>query len=163
MVILFLIISTLSLSLRSSNSVIVGTEKRIGVPMETAEKSVMIVAMDESEHSFYALQWTLNHFFAPFSGTAPFKLVLVHAKPSPATAVGLAGPGINLIPIALLSFSCLLDFKLFDFVTFFVFYVEEYCLVLNFDFLPLILVFLRILLSNASSRISYLLDLMWRY
>ncbi len=61
--------------------------------METAEKSVMIVAMDESEHSFYALQWTLNHFFAPSSGTAPFKLVLVHAKPSPATAVGLAGPG----------------------------------------------------------------------
>ncbi|CAH9112557.1 unnamed protein product [Cuscuta europaea] len=56
-----------------------------------AEKSVMVVAVDDSEHSFYALGWTLDHFF---SGPAfPFKLVLLHAKPSPASAVGLAGPG----------------------------------------------------------------------
>lgn len=56
-----------------------------------AEKSVMVVAVDDSEHSFYALGWTLDHFFT--GPASPFKLVLVHAKPSPATAVGLAGPG----------------------------------------------------------------------
>ena len=84
--------------------------------MATEEKSVMVVGIDDSEHSFYALQWTLDHFFAPFPGIAPFKLVIVHAKPSPTTAIGLAGPGSNLIPIVFLS--CLVDFKRFDFVRF---------------------------------------------
>ena len=38
--------------------------------MATEEKSVMVVGVDDSEHSFYALQWTLDHFFAPFPGAA---------------------------------------------------------------------------------------------
>ncbi|MED6209081.1 hypothetical protein PIB30_051245 [Stylosanthes scabra] len=55
------------------------------------EKQVMIVAVDDSEHSSYALQWTLDHFFTPLPNPI-FKLVLLHAKPSATSAVGLAGP-----------------------------------------------------------------------
>ncbi|XP_078175989.1 adenine nucleotide alpha hydrolases-like superfamily protein [Carex rostrata] len=60
--------------------------------MEAApEKTAMVVGIDESEHSFYALQWTLLHFFSiPFP---LFKLVVVTAKPTPSSVVGLAGPG----------------------------------------------------------------------
>lgn len=55
------------------------------------EKTAMVVGIDESEHSFYALQWTLLHFF---SIPVPlFKLVVVTAKPTPSSVVGLAGPG----------------------------------------------------------------------
>ncbi|KAI3449490.1 hypothetical protein Pfo_006155 [Paulownia fortunei] len=57
------------------------------------EKSVMVVGVDDSEHSFHALEWTLQHFFSPAPENSPFKLVIVHAKPSAATTVGLAGPG----------------------------------------------------------------------
>lgn len=58
------------------------------------EKSVMVLGLDESERSFYALEWTLQHFFSASPENSPFKLVIVHAKPSPLTAVGLVGPGI---------------------------------------------------------------------
>ncbi|GKV22172.1 hypothetical protein SLEP1_g32058 [Rubroshorea leprosula] len=61
--------------------------------MATAEKQVMIVAVDESEHSTYALEWTLDHFFVPLGDSCLFKLVIVHAKPSCTSSVGLAGPG----------------------------------------------------------------------
>ncbi|KAJ0980655.1 hypothetical protein J5N97_008910 [Dioscorea zingiberensis] len=56
-----------------------------------AEKSAMVVVMgiDDSEHSYYALQWVLGHFFS-VPGT--FKLVVVHAQPSPSYSVGLSGP-----------------------------------------------------------------------
>ncbi|KAI3460809.1 hypothetical protein Pfo_017472 [Paulownia fortunei] len=57
------------------------------------EKSVMVVGLDDSDHSFYALEWTLQHFFSPSPENSPFKLVVVHAKPSPLTAIGVAGPG----------------------------------------------------------------------
>lgn len=56
-----------------------------------AGKSVMVVAIDDSEHSYNALMWTLQHFFSPPS--SPFRLVIVHAKPTPTSVVGLAGPG----------------------------------------------------------------------
>ncbi|KAK9945672.1 hypothetical protein M0R45_011172 [Rubus argutus] len=58
-----------------------------------AEKQVMIVAADESEHSTYALQWTLDHFFIP---SAPTRLSSSSSStPSPClpSVVGLAGPG----------------------------------------------------------------------
>uniref|UniRef100_A0A7N0ZT12 UspA domain-containing protein n=1 Tax=Kalanchoe fedtschenkoi TaxID=63787 RepID=A0A7N0ZT12_KALFE len=42
----------------------------------TTEKPVMVVGMDESEHSFYALNWTIDHFFAPYAPNHPFKLIL---------------------------------------------------------------------------------------
>ncbi|KAL5795599.1 hypothetical protein ACOSQ2_000419 [Xanthoceras sorbifolium] len=57
------------------------------------EKQVMVVGIDDSEHSMYALEWTLEHFFKNFSSNPPFKLVVVHAKPTAGSAVGLAGPG----------------------------------------------------------------------
>ena len=59
----------------------------------STEKQVMLVAIDDSEHSMYALEWTLDHFFKNFGSNPPFKLILVHAKPSVGSAVGLAGPG----------------------------------------------------------------------
>ncbi|KAJ1265665.1 hypothetical protein BS78_08G093400 [Paspalum vaginatum] len=57
-------------------------------------KMTMVAGIDESEHSFYALEWALQHFFPP-SGQQPqqYRLVVVTAKPSAASAVGLAGPG----------------------------------------------------------------------
>ncbi|KAL2510550.1 Adenine nucleotide alpha hydrolase-like superfamily protein [Abeliophyllum distichum] len=57
------------------------------------EKSVMVVGLDDSEHSYYALEWTLEHFFSKSPENSPFKLLIVHAKPSAASAIGLAGPG----------------------------------------------------------------------
>ena len=58
---------------------------------------MMVIAVDESEHSFYALEWTLDHFFAK-SGPDhhPFSLVLVHARRIPASVIGVSGPGIPL-------------------------------------------------------------------
>ena len=61
-----------------------------------SEKPVMMVGIDESEESFYALEWTLDHFFVPYSPNYPFKILLVHAKPPPSSAIGATGPG-NLI------------------------------------------------------------------
>lgn len=54
----------------------------------------MVVGLDDSDHSYYALEWTLEHFFSPAPENSAFKLVVVHAKPSATTAVGLTGPGI---------------------------------------------------------------------
>jgi hypothetical protein len=55
-------------------------------------KMTMVVGVDESEHSFYALQWALQHFFPP-GQPQQYRLVVVTAKPTAASAVGLAGPG----------------------------------------------------------------------
>ncbi|XP_022864984.1 universal stress protein PHOS34-like isoform X2 [Olea europaea var. sylvestris] len=57
-----------------------------------ADKQVMIMALDESDHSFYALDWILTQFFSPPSDSA-FKLIIIHAKTSPVSAIGLGGPG----------------------------------------------------------------------
>ncbi|KAF8006472.1 hypothetical protein BT93_K0695 [Corymbia citriodora subsp. variegata] len=61
---------------------------------ERGRQEVMVVGVDESELSLYALQWTLDNFFAPFAPHIPFKLVVVHAKPSPTSVIGLGGPGV---------------------------------------------------------------------
>ncbi|KAL6847413.1 hypothetical protein ACP4OV_023266 [Aristida adscensionis] len=55
-------------------------------------KMTMVVGVNESEHSLYALQWTLQHFFAPAQPQL-YRLAVVTAKPAAAAAVGLAGPG----------------------------------------------------------------------
>lgn len=57
----------------------------------------MVVGVDDSEHSYHALEWTLQHFFSPAPENSPFKLVVVHAKPPAAIAVGLAGPGMSAV------------------------------------------------------------------
>ncbi|XP_057248554.1 uncharacterized protein LOC104905637 [Beta vulgaris subsp. vulgaris] len=59
----------------------------------TSEKPVMLVGIDESEESFYALEWTLDHLFTPCAPNFPFKLFLVYAKPPPTSSIGLTGPG----------------------------------------------------------------------
>nr|GLL41914.1 universal stress protein PHOS32-like [Ipomoea trifida]GMD60316.1 universal stress protein A-like protein [Ipomoea batatas]GMD70628.1 universal stress protein A-like protein [Ipomoea batatas] len=55
------------------------------------KKQVMIFAVDDSEHSFYALEWTLDHLIIPTNSL--FNIVVVHAKTSPSGVIGLAGPG----------------------------------------------------------------------
>ncbi|XP_066359286.1 universal stress protein PHOS34-like [Miscanthus floridulus] len=55
-------------------------------------KMTMVAGVDDSDHSFYALQWALQHFFPP-GQPQQYRLVVVTAKPSAASAVGLAGPG----------------------------------------------------------------------
>ncbi|KAL8167762.1 hypothetical protein V2J09_009261 [Rumex salicifolius] len=61
---------------------------------ETATaKPVMLVAIDDSDHSFYALEWALDHFLVPHAPNFPFSLVVLHAKPSPTSSIGLVGPG----------------------------------------------------------------------
>jgi hypothetical protein len=73
--------------------------------MATLEKQVMVVGIDDSEHSTYALEWTLDHFFTPSLGfNSLFKLVVVYAKPSASSAVGFAGPGTSLFIYFRLSF-----------------------------------------------------------
>lgn len=57
-----------------------------------AGKQAMIFALDDTDHSFYALEWTLDHFFVTDS---LFKLVIVHVKTTPTSVIGLAGPGTN--------------------------------------------------------------------
>ncbi|KAK8614556.1 hypothetical protein V6N13_068356 [Hibiscus sabdariffa] len=49
----------------------------------------MAAGIDESEHSMYALEWTLEHFF---TSNPPFKLIIIHAKTTACSIVGL-GPG----------------------------------------------------------------------
>ncbi|KAL3717601.1 hypothetical protein ACJRO7_009096 [Eucalyptus globulus] len=67
---------------------------------ERQRQEVMVVGVDESEVSLYALQWTLDRFFAPYAPHFPFKLVVVHAKPSPTSAISLGDPGvIEVLPI----------------------------------------------------------------
>ncbi|KAF9622086.1 hypothetical protein IFM89_029370 [Coptis chinensis] len=61
--------------------------------METAGKHILIVGVDDSEHSIYALEWTLDKFFSSTSSNLPFKLIIVHARPHAASIIGLAGPG----------------------------------------------------------------------
>ncbi|GAB4829877.1 hypothetical protein Ancab_019523 [Ancistrocladus abbreviatus] len=59
----------------------------------TTDKPVMVVGIDDSEHSFYALEWALEHFFIPHAPNFPFKLFVVHAKSTASSVVGLGGPG----------------------------------------------------------------------
>jgi hypothetical protein len=70
--------------------------------MASSEKQVMVVGMDDSEQSIYALEWTLDHLFVPCASNPPFKLVIVHAKPTPTSAIGLAGPGTHRSPTHIL-------------------------------------------------------------
>ncbi|CAN6343238.1 unnamed protein product [Urochloa humidicola] len=57
---------------------------------EEAKKMTMVVGVDDSEPSFYALQWLLQHFFPP-GQQQQYRLVVVTAVPS--ATVGIAGPG----------------------------------------------------------------------
>jgi hypothetical protein len=56
------------------------------------ERMTMVVGVDESEPSAYALQWTLRHFFPP-NQPPQYRLLVVTAKHASVPAVGPAGPG----------------------------------------------------------------------
>ncbi|XP_008789878.1 uncharacterized protein LOC103707246 isoform X2 [Phoenix dactylifera] len=65
------------------------------------EKMVMVMGIDDSEHSYYALEWTLEHFFsAKLRGpSAPFRLVIVHTKPTPSSVLAVGAPGaVDVLP-----------------------------------------------------------------
>lgn len=55
-------------------------------------KTVVVVGVDDSDHSYYALEWMVRHVAAGMAGGA-VELVIVHAKPSPSSVVGFGGPG----------------------------------------------------------------------
>ncbi|KAI6695761.1 hypothetical protein NL676_023471 [Syzygium grande] len=61
--------------------------------MAASEKQVMVVGVDESDYGVHALEWTIDHLFAPSMPDYPFKLIVVHARPSAASTAGLVGPG----------------------------------------------------------------------
>ncbi|KAI4345410.1 hypothetical protein L6164_012537 [Bauhinia variegata] len=60
--------------------------------MANTGKPVMIVGVDESEQSFHALEWTLDHFFSN-GQEHQFRLIVTHAKPSPSGLLGAHGQG----------------------------------------------------------------------
>ncbi|WVZ90682.1 hypothetical protein U9M48_036964 [Paspalum notatum var. saurae] len=55
-------------------------------------KPVMVVGIDDSDHSYYALEWTLQHFFTP-GGAQQYHLVVLTAKPPASSVIGIAGVG----------------------------------------------------------------------
>ncbi|CAA7044217.1 unnamed protein product [Microthlaspi erraticum] len=56
--------------------------------------AVMMVGIDESEHSMYALEWTLDRFFlSDENENPPFKLHILHARPHAISALCVSGPG----------------------------------------------------------------------
>ncbi|CAH9061762.1 unnamed protein product [Cuscuta epithymum] len=55
------------------------------------QKQLVVFALDDSDHSFYALEWTLDHLIIPTA--SDFKLLIIHARTSPTGVIGLAGPG----------------------------------------------------------------------
>ncbi|KAK2418723.1 hypothetical protein P8452_62856 [Trifolium repens] len=59
---------------------------------QVSEKQVMVVGIDDSNYSSYALEWTLDHLVTTLPNPI-FKLVLVYAKPSVSSTVGFVGPG----------------------------------------------------------------------
>ncbi|XP_071715643.1 universal stress protein PHOS34-like [Rutidosis leptorrhynchoides] len=60
--------------------------------MATTTKPVIIIGVDESELSFYALEWTLDHFIAPYVPNSPFDVFIIHSKPTPVSTIGFTAP-----------------------------------------------------------------------
>lgn len=73
--------------------------------------AVMIVGVDESDHSMYALEWTLDRFFS--SSSPPFKLRIVHAKLPAISAVCVAEPG---NPIEFMISFLILRYRIYNFL-----------------------------------------------
>ncbi|PWA38460.1 adenine nucleotide alpha hydrolases-like superfamily protein [Artemisia annua] len=65
--------------------------------MTSTAKPAIVVGIDDSEASFYALEWTLDHFFVPSAPNPPFDLYIVHSKPVPAFSTGFGIPGVDML------------------------------------------------------------------
>ncbi|GJX17527.1 adenine nucleotide alpha hydrolases-like superfamily protein [Tanacetum coccineum] len=63
--------------------------------MMTMVKPVMVVGVDESVESFFALEWTLDRFLVPSAPNPPFSLIIVYSKPS-ATSLNFHIPGMDI-------------------------------------------------------------------
>jgi len=64
-----------------------------GVPSSSSGKPVMVVGIDDSDHSYYALEWTLQHFFAAGQPQQQYHLMVLTSKPPAASVIGIAGVG----------------------------------------------------------------------
>ncbi|PWA49809.1 adenine nucleotide alpha hydrolases-like superfamily protein [Artemisia annua] len=64
--------------------------------MASIAKPVIVVGVDDNEASFYALEWTLDHFFVPSAPNPPFDLRIVHCKPVPSSSMGFGIPGVDI-------------------------------------------------------------------
>uniref|UniRef100_A0A8R7PAJ3 UspA domain-containing protein n=1 Tax=Triticum urartu TaxID=4572 RepID=A0A8R7PAJ3_TRIUA len=64
---------------------------------EGRSKTVVLVAVDDSDHSYRALEWAVRHVAATAGvpGARAVELVVVHAKPSPSPVVTMGGPGVS--------------------------------------------------------------------
>ncbi|XP_003575585.1 universal stress protein PHOS34 [Brachypodium distachyon] len=73
-----------------------GSNNNNDKPAAGSGKPAMVLGIDESEHSYYALDWTIHHFFPPGTHPQPqqqYRLVVVSAKPPAASVIGIAGIG----------------------------------------------------------------------
>ncbi|XP_037488750.1 uncharacterized protein LOC119367300 [Triticum dicoccoides] len=62
-------------------------------PVEEARsKTVVLVGVDDSDHSYRALEWALRYVAETAGPRAPTELVVVHAKPVVSSVVTLGGP-----------------------------------------------------------------------
>jgi hypothetical protein len=77
--------------------------------MERINKKVLVVAVDESQESLYALSWAIHHLFRvlvqrqdPHEAAAGTKLVVLHAYPPVHNYIHSVGPGLNsLFPLVI--------------------------------------------------------------
>lgn len=59
----------------------------------------ILVAVDDSDHSLFALSWALDHLLLPLHHrTLPDSVVLLHVQSHPQIFVGPAGPGFYITP-----------------------------------------------------------------
>ncbi|XP_019087607.1 PREDICTED: universal stress protein PHOS34-like [Camelina sativa] len=65
-----------------------------------SDQRVVVVGVDDSAHSYHALETALDLFFIPFKANPQFKLVVVHARPTATSFLGVAGPEtVHIIPM----------------------------------------------------------------
>ncbi|KAI3732453.1 hypothetical protein L1987_63658 [Smallanthus sonchifolius] len=65
--------------------------------MVATAKPVIVVGVEDSEQSSYALEWTLDHFFVASAPNPPFNLIIVHSKPTPASSMGFIVSGADIL------------------------------------------------------------------
>jgi len=70
------------------------------IKMASGSERVVVVGVDDSAHSYHALETALDLFFIPFKANPRFKLVVLHARPTATFFLGVAGPGtVDIIPM----------------------------------------------------------------